>query len=85
MLIEFILGAGNPQLDAVVPAVGFNISTWSLSYIKLMWVQSKTNVWRKEVAEIFKQRPDCANADSIKMEILPSSPMKYYQTGYVYV
>ena len=31
----------HPSLDAIVPTVGFNISTWSLPYIKEWWVSLK--------------------------------------------
>lgn len=37
------LGAEKPYLNAVVPTIGFNLSTWSLSGIKALWM-----MWRKE-------------------------------------
>lgn len=36
-----IIKTNNPALDAIVPTVGFNISTWSLPYIKEWWVLLK--------------------------------------------
>jgi len=34
-----IIQTSNPFLDAIVPTVGFNISTWSLPFVKEWWIQ----------------------------------------------
>jgi hypothetical protein len=31
----------NPELNAVVPAIGFNLSTWSLPVVKKVWEKIK--------------------------------------------
>jgi hypothetical protein len=34
------IGAGpNPFLLAVIPTVGFNLSTWSLPWVKILWTK----------------------------------------------
>ncbi len=34
-----LIGVDNPALSAIVPAIGFNLSTWSLSFVKEVWVR----------------------------------------------
>jgi hypothetical protein len=34
-----IIGSTNPFLNAIVPTVGFNISTWSLPCVKTIWLK----------------------------------------------
>lgn len=29
------------ELNAVVPAIGFNISTWTVPYVKILWMMTK--------------------------------------------
>ncbi|KAJ1432054.1 hypothetical protein B484DRAFT_395145 [Ochromonadaceae sp. CCMP2298] len=36
-----LIGAERPALNAIVPAVGFNLSTWSLPYVKEVWIAWK--------------------------------------------
>ncbi len=38
----------NPALSAIVPAIGFNLSTWSLEVIKKIWIKYHDQV-RKEI------------------------------------
>lgn len=33
------LGVSKPELNAVVPAIGFNLSTWSIPYVKYLWLK----------------------------------------------
>ena len=33
-----LIGVPDPLLNAIVPTVGFNLSTWSLSYLKKLWM-----------------------------------------------
>lgn len=32
-----IVGVQRPALNAVVPSIGFNLSTWSLPAVKMVW------------------------------------------------
>jgi len=34
-----IIKTNQPFLDAIVPTVGFNISTWSLPHVKVCWIK----------------------------------------------
>lgn len=34
------IGVSSPALNAVVPSIGFNLSTWSLPTIKKLWIRS---------------------------------------------
>ena len=36
-----LIGTSRPFLDAIVPTVGFNISTWSLPHVKELWIQAR--------------------------------------------
>jgi hypothetical protein len=38
-----LIGTRNAALNAIVPTLGFNISTWSLPYIKDVWITFKNN------------------------------------------
>lgn len=38
-----LIGTKHAALNAIVPTVGFNISTWSLPYIKDLWISFKNN------------------------------------------
>ena len=38
-----IIGVDKPYLNAVVPTLGFNLSTWSLSCIKMVWMKLNDN------------------------------------------
>jgi hypothetical protein len=33
-----VIGIKDAALNAIVPALGFNLSTWSLSVIKKIWI-----------------------------------------------
>jgi hypothetical protein len=33
-----LIGVSNPALNAVVPSLGFNLSTWSLPFVKEIWI-----------------------------------------------
>jgi hypothetical protein len=37
----YIIGTNQPFLDAIVPTLGFNISTWSLPLVKEWWIQAR--------------------------------------------
>lgn len=39
--MALVIKSKNPFLDAIVPTVGFNISTWSLPYVKEWWIQAR--------------------------------------------
>lgn len=32
-----LIGVKDPYLNAVTPALGFNLSTWSMTYIEYIW------------------------------------------------
>ena len=34
-----LINVQHPALAAVVPTVGFNLSTWSLPFLKILWIQ----------------------------------------------
>lgn len=34
----YLIGVKDPLLNAIVPAVGFNLSTWSLPWLKKVWM-----------------------------------------------
>ena len=36
-----LIGTEHAALNAIVPAIGFNISTWTLPYIKEVWMSFK--------------------------------------------
>eukprot|EP00981_Chlorochromonas_danica_P001195 scaffold262_cov164-Ochromonas_danica.AAC.19 len=36
-LYMLLIGVPNPALNAVVPSIGFNLSTWSLPVVKTFW------------------------------------------------
>ena len=40
----YIIGVDKPYLNAVVPTIGFNLSTWSLSFIKILWMKVNYNI-----------------------------------------
>jgi hypothetical protein len=35
----YLIGVRHPALNAVVPSVGFNLSTWSLPMVKVVWLR----------------------------------------------
>ena len=39
--MQWVLKTDFPYLDAIVPTVGFNISTWSLPFVKEYWIQAR--------------------------------------------
>jgi hypothetical protein len=39
--MALVIQSNHPYLDAIVPTVGFNISTWSLPYVKEWWIQAR--------------------------------------------
>lgn len=39
--MKLVLKTSRPFLDALVPTLGFNISTWSLPYVKEWWIQAR--------------------------------------------
>ena len=39
LYMYYVLKTSRPYLDAIVPTVGFNISTWGLPYVKEWWIQ----------------------------------------------
>jgi hypothetical protein len=39
----------NPALNAVIPALGFNISTWSIPYVKIVWLFIKDHACKAKV------------------------------------
>jgi hypothetical protein len=36
-----LIGTKNAALNAIVPTVGFNISTWSIPFVKEFWIAFK--------------------------------------------
>lgn len=38
-----LIGTHNAALNAIVPTIGFNISTWSLPFVKNLWIYFKEN------------------------------------------
>lgn len=38
-----LIGTENAALNAIIPTLGFNISTWSLPCVKELWISFKTN------------------------------------------
>ena len=38
-LVLFILGSENPFLNAIIPVIGYTVSTLSISFIKTRWIQ----------------------------------------------
>ena len=53
----FVLKTARPALDAIVPTVGFNISTWGLPYVKEWWVQIQYYRRHGEFEKITKLTP----------------------------
>ena len=46
-----IIGVDKPYLNAVVPTLGFNLSTWSLSCIKMLWMKYHDSKEQEEQLE----------------------------------
>ena len=44
VIFLYVIGVSNVFLSAVVPVLGFILSTQSLPFIKKVWVKSKKNV-----------------------------------------
>jgi hypothetical protein len=38
-----------PELNAVIPTIGFNLSTWSLPYLKRLWIWWKDFLYRRSL------------------------------------
>ena len=38
-----LIGVKDAYLNAVVPTLGFNLSTWSVSFVKGLWESSRNN------------------------------------------
>lgn len=66
MSISLIL-YGPTELNAIVPTVGFNLSTWSLPYVKYMWL--KLHRSRNNATKI----DDTVNVDDNKYDSYDSS------------
>lgn len=45
------IGVNDPYLSAIVPTIGFNLSTWSLPWLKVLWLKliGETNISSKNV------------------------------------
>ena len=39
--MKYFLHISNPELNAIVPTLGFNMSTWSLNWVKMIWFALK--------------------------------------------
>ncbi|RYG93486.1 hypothetical protein EON65_58840 [archaeon] len=39
LYLLFVIQSKQPALDAVVPSIGFNLSTWSLPCVKRVWMR----------------------------------------------
>lgn len=59
------IGVQQPALSAIVPTTGFNISTWSLSYLKVLWVKLKMN--QQPMISILRQIGSKDNASTSDM------------------
>ena len=33
------IGVKNPEYNAIIPTIGFNLSTWSVPYLKILWIR----------------------------------------------
>lgn len=42
VLFFHVAGLGNPFINAIVPSIGFILSTLSLSFVKKWWIQSNS-------------------------------------------
>jgi hypothetical protein len=40
----FLIGVNRPALNAVIPTIGFNLSTWSLPFVKDCWLRLTNRV-----------------------------------------
>lgn len=40
LYLKYTLNVDKPELNAIVPTIGFNMSTWSLSWVKAAWLRS---------------------------------------------
>lgn len=58
-----IIGTENAALNAIVPTVGFNISTWSLPYIKDLWISFK-NQTGQELASMRRSAGSLHDGDT---------------------
>lgn len=67
--MAFVLKTGNPFLDAIVPTVGFNISTWSLPYIKELWIQGRHYYMHGETESSTLQREEALRLSSRNLDL----------------
>lgn len=49
------IGVNKPELNAIIPTVGFTLSTLSLPYVKHIWVYSKK---KRNVGDASENRED---------------------------
>jgi hypothetical protein len=38
-----VMGIQNAEINAIVPTLGFHLSTWSMSFVKLIWLRLTAN------------------------------------------
>lgn len=44
LYMKYVLVVNYPALNAIVPTIGFNLSTWSLPYVKNYWLKYRNVV-----------------------------------------
>ena len=52
-----LIDVKSPALSAVVPTVGFNLSTWSLPFLKILWIRYNDPVEQQQ-EELEKNKID---------------------------
>jgi len=64
-----LIGTKDAYLNAIVPTLGFNISTWSLPYVKELWIRFKE---RNEVVVVkvpVRQFTSTTHSDEVDVEL----------------
>ena len=52
------------ELNAIVPTVGFNLSTWSLAYVKVLWIDVQEYFRRKRESKNEKDATGTTESDN---------------------
>lgn len=58
-----IIHVPRPELNAIVPAIGFNLSTWSLYPVRMIWLKFVYNVQTDMGTEA--QKPEVCESSEI--------------------
>jgi len=69
LYLRFSLNVADPQKNAVVPAIGFTMSTWSMSLVKPVWARLT------QKGDDFRLKRDKKDANSVSVPPAPPLPL----------